>query len=224
MDEDEPVLVDESAAGQGPSRAGVFWRWVERLVFLGVLVFAGSRLGPQIGAALGVGRDLGTVPPFAVESLDGDLIASEGLLGQVVLVNFWATWCGPCRFEMPGFQKVYDDFREDGFVILGLSTDRGGRSVVDAYLEERGVTYPIAMSTHDLEQAFGGIRGLPMSFLIDRAGNIRHRVFGYFAGPTLRLAVGRLLDEEGPDPALSRAEAGGSRAGLDGAGQAKSSP
>ncbi|NNM35131.1 MAG: TlpA family protein disulfide reductase [Gemmatimonadetes bacterium] len=90
-------------------------------------------------------------------------------------------------------------------MILGLSTDRDGRAVVESFVDDRGVTYPIAMSTASLERQFGGLRGLPMSFLVDRSGQIRHKVFGYFAGPTLRLAVRRLLDEEGPDAAITRA-------------------
>ena len=163
-----------------------------------MLLFAGSRLGPQIAAAVGVERDLGTVPAFTVETLEGVRIDSEELRGQVVLVNFWATWCGPCRFEMPGFQKVYEDLRDEGFVILGLSTDRESPAIVAEFVEERGVTYPIAMSSGALESRFGGLRGLPMSFLVDRSGQIRHKVFGYFTGPTLRLAVRRLLDEDVP--------------------------
>ncbi|MDH3224761.1 MAG: TlpA family protein disulfide reductase, partial [Gemmatimonadota bacterium] len=167
------------------------------------------RLGPQIAAAVGVQRDLGRMPPFTVESLDGEILSRDALRGKVVLVNFWATWCGPCRVEMPGFQKVYEDLEEEGFVILGLATDREGRGVVQRYVEERGVTYPIALSSNRLEQDFGGLRGLPMSYLVDRNGVIRHRVFGFFASPTLRMAVGRLLDEDGVATSAQGTETGG---------------
>ncbi|MGI9627116.1 MAG: TlpA disulfide reductase family protein [Longimicrobiales bacterium] len=184
---------EDSDAQALPTKRSVFVKWAERGVWVFVLVLLTQRFGPQVGAALGFGGDLGVLPDFQVTTLDGEVISSEDLKGQVVLVNFWATWCGPCRVEMPGFQKVYDDHRDSGFVILGLSTDRDGASGVADFVEARGVRYPIAMSTPELEQAFGGIRGLPMSFLVDREGRIRNRVFGFFASPTLRLAVRNML-------------------------------
>ncbi len=211
------------------SRGARIWRQIERVVFIGVLIFAGSRLGPQIAAAVGVQRDLGRMPAFSVESLDGDIVSPEALRGKVVLVNFWATWCGPCRVEMPGFQKVYEDLKGEGFVILGLATDREGRGVVQRYVEERGVTYPIALSSNRLEQDFGGLRGLPMSYLVDRSGVIRHRVFGFFASPTLRLAVGHLLEEEAVPASAHVTESRGSgvpgvRTEITGGQSAKRSP
>jgi cytochrome c biogenesis protein CcmG, thiol:disulfide interchange protein DsbE len=182
------------------------WRILEAFVWIAVLLFVGYRLWPQVAAALAVGAPREEAPPFLVTSLEGDEISLESLRGQVVLVNFWATWCPPCRVEMPGFERVYRDRRDDGFVIVGLSTDQGGRADVEAFLAERGISFPVAMAPGQVVRDFGGVRGLPTSFLIDRQGRIRHTVTGYFAEPALRLAVSRLLAESAdllpasPDP------------------------
>jgi peroxiredoxin len=83
-------------------------------------------------------------------------------------------------------------------VVLGASTDVGTPDVVRSFLAERSITYPIAQASPSLQRAFGGVRGLPTTFLIDRDGHIRHRVTGIFAEPTLRAAVDRLLSEPAP--------------------------
>lgn len=162
------------------------------ILILGLLVY---RIGPQVKAAFGAGAGDSAVPAFALRSLDGELVSTDDLRGKVVLVNFWATWCPPCRFEMPGFQRVYADKRDEGFVIVGISTDRAGEGVVREFLEERGITYPVVMATGSVVRDFGGVRALPTSYLIDRNGIIRQEVTGIFAEPTLRMAVNRLLAE-----------------------------
>jgi cytochrome c biogenesis protein CcmG/thiol:disulfide interchange protein DsbE len=168
---------------------------VELVVWVAVLAFLAHRLWPQVAAVVGVGRPGEAVPSLAVTTLDGRTLSTEDLRGRVVLLNFWATWCPPCRVEMPGFQKLYQEHREEGFVILGLATDVGGDGPVRAFLEERGITYPVAMVGSDAKQAFGGVPLLPTSILVDRQGIMRHRVEGFFAPPALGVAVRRLLDE-----------------------------
>ncbi len=160
-----------------------------------MLAFLGFRIYPQLRAAAGVGGSGGAAPAFVLQALDGTAIDSESLRGKVVLVNFWATWCPPCRVEMPGFQRVYEDKRDEGFVVLGLSTDRGSTRVVQEFVDARQLTFPIAMAPAPLVSAFGGVRALPTSFLIDRNGMIRQQVTGIFTEPTLRLAVNHLLAE-----------------------------
>ncbi len=157
------------------------------------------RFGPQLMAAVGVGGGSVTAPAFQATTLDGETIRSEDLRGQVVLVNFWATWCGPCRLEMPGFERVYRDLGGDGFVILGLATDVTGEAGVRKFALGRGVTYPIAMATAESKRALGGYRGLPTSILIDRQGRIRYRITGFYAEPALRAAVSRLVREPRDD-------------------------
>ena len=172
-----------------------------------LLGFLGYRIAPQVQAALGVGGGGDMAPSYAAQTLDGESISLEGLRGQVVLVNFWATWCPPCRIEMPGFQRVYEDRREEGFVILGISTDRAGQGVVREFLEDRGITFPVTMASGQVVRDFGGVQALPTSFLIDREGRVRQEVKGIFAEPTLRMAVGHLLKE----PATAAALSGGPR-------------
>ena len=177
------------------------------VLWLLLLGFVAYRMWPQAAAAFAIGATSGPAPSFAVRTLDGDQVSLENLRGQVVLVNFWATWCPPCRVEMPGFERVYRDRKADGFTIIGLSVDQGGASSVRAFLAERGITFPVAMATGEVVREFGGVRALPTSLLIDRHGRVRHQVPGLFAEPALRLAVVRLLDEE---PSAGR-EVGGGR-------------
>ena len=169
-------------------------RWLDLglwALVLGLLVW---RFGPQVGAAVGLGAMDEPAPDFAVETLDGDTIRLAELRGNVVLVNFWATWCPPCRLEMPGFQDVWEDYRDQGVTILGLSVDRGVRSDVARWVRQREITYPIGFPTGATVRAYGGADVLPTSLLIDRNGRIVHRVEGFYAEPALRAAIRRLLD------------------------------
>jgi len=169
--------------------------WGERLLTAALLVFVIYRLGPQLGALTGVGPDLGRSPEYEFLAFDGTNIRSADLAGEVVVLNFWATWCGPCKLEMPSLQSLHEDRFADGVVVLGLSTDVGAAQGVASFLAERGISYPVGRATSAHRQAFGGVNVIPTTFLIDRNGRVRHRVVGYFAPPALRAAVNRLLDE-----------------------------
>lgn len=160
-----------------------------------VLGLFAYRAGPQLAAALGVGGGGSRAPDFELQTLDGQTVRLADLRGKVVLVNFWATWCPPCRLEMPWFEQLHRERAADGLVVLGASTDVGTPDVVRQFLAERSITYPVGQASPALEHAFGGVRGLPTSFLIDRSGRIRHSVTGIFAEPALRAAVDRLLRE-----------------------------
>jgi len=173
------------------------WRpskW-DLLFFAVVLGIIGYRLEPQARAALGLGAENTEVSSEGIETLDGDIITLEALRGRVVLVNAWATWCPPCVLEMPGFQRVYEDYRDQGFTVLGISRDEGSPDGVRAFLKEKGITYPVAMAWQASLKGFGEVGGLPTSYLIGKDGKVKHRVEGLFAEPALRMAVRQLLDE-----------------------------
>jgi len=169
--------------------------WLERVVTAGLLIFVAVRLGPQLGALLGLAPDRGEAPVYELETLAGDTVRSADLVGHVVVVNFWATWCLPCRLEMPSLQKLHERRAGDGVLVLGFATDVGGDGPVRAFLEERGITYLVGRATDAHRRAFGGLPGIPTTFLIDREGVVRHKVVGYFAPPALNAAVSRLLGE-----------------------------
>ncbi len=163
-----------------------------------VLGFLGFRLWPELAAAAGVAGGSTRAPELRLATLAGDSIRPESLRGQVVLVNFWATWCPPCRVEMPGFESVWRRRAQRGFTIVGVADDAASPEAIRAFLQQRGITYPVAKVDADVARAFGSPNVLPTSFLIDRSGRIRYTVRGIFAQPALALAVDRLLAEPAP--------------------------
>lgn len=166
---------------------------VDVILFVAVGTLLVQRALPQAAAAFNLGSGDEPAPAFALRSLDGDVVSLDDYRGQVVLVNFWASWCPPCRVEMPGFERVYRQRQDEGFVILGIATDTHAEAAIREFVAEHDITYPILLADRGVVQDYGGVRALPESFLVDRDGRIRHRVIGYFAEPALRSAVGRML-------------------------------
>ena len=117
-------------------------------------------------------------PNFQLRDLNGRLVTLSDLRGKVVLLNFWATWCGPCRVEMPAMEQLYQMFQRKDFEILAVSTDAQGVAITRPFQQEHHLTFPIL---HDADYRVGltyGARSLPMTFLVDRQGVVRHQVFG----------------------------------------------
>jgi len=193
---DAPAPPPAPSAGSPASWRRWFSLW--NVVTLVIVLWALPRLIPHLGAVVGVRSGDARRPSFAVTTLDGQPVGEASLRGKVVLVNFWATWCGPCRVEMPLLEQMYQRHRDRGFVLLGLSVDRAGEQAVRDYVRSRGVTYPVAVVGAREEGAFGGVRGYPTSFLLGRDGVVRHAVIGPLAPASLELAVRRLLDESPP--------------------------
>jgi peroxiredoxin len=117
-------------------------------------------------------------PDFQLRDMEGRLVSLEQQRGKVVLLNFWATWCGPCRVEMPAMEQLYRSLSRRDFEILAVSTDPQGAAVTRPFQRELKLSFPIL---HDADFRVGltfGARTLPMTFLIDRQGIIRERIFG----------------------------------------------
>lgn len=121
-------------------------------------------------------------PVWKLKDVEGRVISSETFKGKVVVVDFWATWCPPCRAEIPGYVELQKKYGKDGLVIIGVSLDQKGPAVVKPFMEKFGINYPIVMGDDDISAAFGGMDAIPTTFIIDRAGIIRDRKVG--AEPT----------------------------------------
>ena len=121
---------------------------------------------------------------FTLESLDGSQVSLSDYRGQVVLVNFWATWCPPCRAEIPDLEAAYQAHRQDGFVILGVDVE-DPRHLIESFLDEVEMTYPILLDEAGRTSREYRAPGLPMTLLLDREGVIQVRHAGYISAEQL---------------------------------------
>ncbi len=153
-------------------------------------------------------------PPAAVDDLAyaaPDVPALPGqrlsaLRGKVVLVNFWATWCPYCRHEMPAMQAFYQDNKAKGFEIVAYSLDET-QAEADAYMRKEGYTFPAPLAAREVTEGFGGVSRMPLSFVIDRNGVVRHKIAGQVHPGRLDELITPLLRAPlppAPRPASSR--------------------
>lgn len=140
------------------------------------------------------GLDSATAAPdVALASLEGDTLRLADLRGSVVVLSFWASWCRKCGDEMPRLAELERELGARGVKVLAVSVDRGGEGGVRDFLERHQAPSWVGRETPGLRSAFGGIPGVPTTFVIDRDGVVRQRLFGPFSGPALEVAVRRLL-------------------------------
>jgi peroxiredoxin len=125
---------------------------------------------------------------FVLEDMNGERVKLSDFKGKVILLNFWATWCGPCEQEIPAFVEMYDRYKDRGFVILGVSIDDPPEAL-RAYAKSHRMQYPVLQMQSDVEDAYGPIFGVPMSYFIARDGSICKR----HLGPATREQVEREL-------------------------------
>ncbi len=121
---------------------------------------------------------LGAAPAWKLQDVNGSVVSSEQFKGKVVVIDFWATWCPPCRAEIPGYTELQKKYGKDGFVIIGVSLDQGGPEVVKPFAAKMGINYPLVMADESVQTLFGGIEAIPTTFIIDRDGQIRDRKVG----------------------------------------------
>jgi thiol-disulfide isomerase/thioredoxin len=128
-------------------------------------------------------RDPKPVPAFTALDLDGRQVSTTAFQGKVVIVNFWATWCGPCRAEIPDLVKLQDKYR-DQLQIIGVSEDEAPPETVKRFAQEFHVNYPVVMTTPEIEKLYPGISALPTSFIVDRSARIVQKHVGMLTART----------------------------------------
>jgi thiol-disulfide isomerase/thioredoxin len=116
--------------------------------------------------------DARPAPDFTLTALDGSTLSLSALRGDVVLVDFWATWCGPCKYAMPGLQKLHETYGDKGVRVIALSVDQKGVEVVRPFIEANGYTFPVAMADEAVRRAYGGIPSIPTTVVIRPDGTV----------------------------------------------------
>jgi peroxiredoxin len=133
-----------------------------------------------------------SAPDFTLSSPDGQQISLSDYEGQVILVNLWATWCPPCKAEMPTINAFYETHKEDGFVVLAVNSQEGA-STVKNFIQNNGFTFPVLLDTQGQVMDRYHVRALPTSFIIDRNGVIQHIQTGEITSQQLQAIVEPLL-------------------------------
>jgi thiol-disulfide isomerase/thioredoxin len=138
------------------------------------------------------------VPDLTLEPMNGESIDLSAQKGRVLLVNFWATWCAPCRKEIPDLKNLHSDLKSEGLTVIGVALDREGREVVAPFVEEHAINYPIVIDTEGTaESEFGLIPGLPTTILVTPEGQITKRVVGIFPTDEMKPILQDMLDASG---------------------------
>jgi len=148
-----------------------------------------------VRAAVKAEKDRKPAPEFALKDADGKTVHLADYKGKVVLLDFWATWCAPCKIEIPWFMEFEQQLKDRGFAVVGVSMDEDGWSAVKPYLQEMKINYRILMGNEQVGNIYGGVDSLPTTFLIDRQGKIASVHIGLDRGKEdFKNDIVRLLD------------------------------
>ena len=158
------------------------------LVRIAVVLVAAAWWAAEASAQVRLFKNPLAAADFSVTAIDGQTIRLSALRGKVVLVNFWATWCPPCRAEIPDLIKLQTKYK-DRLVIIGVSEDENGLALVKRFVAEHRINYPIVMSTPALAKVFPGVSSLPTTFVLDGEGRIVQRHLGLLDAKRTELEV-----------------------------------
>ncbi len=135
----------------------------------------------------------GVAPDFTLQSLDGKTVRLSDFRGKPVVLNFWATWCGPCKIEMPWFVDLQKEYGPAGLQFLGVAMDEASPKDIAEFAESMKVNYPILIGKESVGDAYGGVQFLPETFFIDRDGKVVDKAFGLKGRGEIEDAIKKIL-------------------------------
>jgi peroxiredoxin len=118
-------------------------------------------------------------PAWELQGLDGKTVNSTDFKGKVVVLDFWATWCQPCKAEIAGFIDLQKKYQAQGLAVVGISVDQAGFGAVKSFVQKDGINYPVVLADSKVVAAYGGIEAIPTTFIIDRAGRVLKQHLGF---------------------------------------------
>ena len=159
----------------------------------GLLTVTACQSTGSVAAAVKKEKDRRVAPDFTLKDAMGRPVKLSDYKGKVVLLNFWATWCGPCKIEIPWFIEFEQTFKDKGFAVLGVSMDEEGWDIVKPYLEKSKINYRVLIGDDMTAQNYGGVDSLPTSFLLDKEGRIAATHIGLVSKSVYQNDINTLL-------------------------------
>ena len=164
-------------------------------VVTGMLIFATRVTRGASNASTGVG---GGAPDFALNTTSGKTLHLSDFRGKAVVLNFWATWCGPCKIEMPWFVDLQKKYEAQGLQVVGVAMDDSSKEDIDKFTQEMSVNYPIVIGKEATADSYGGLPALPTTLYIDREGKVVDRVIGLRGRAEIEQAMQKIIASKPP--------------------------
>jgi thiol-disulfide isomerase/thioredoxin len=168
------------------------------------MLFFGFHMSRRSGPSRPLGLAYATpAPDFTLESLDGKNMRLSDFRGKAVLLNFWATWCSPCKIEMPWFIELQNEYASQGLQIVGVAMDDSSKEDIAKFAKDMGVNYPVLIGKEAVGDAYGGVPALPESFFIGRDGKIVDKIIGLRGKGDIEDAIRKALNTQASAPAAT---------------------
>lgn len=164
-------------------------------VVAAVMLFVGFHMARRSGATPSLSKST-PAPDFTLQSLDGKSMRLSDLRGKAVLLNFWATWCSPCKIEMPWFIELQKQYGSQGLQIVGVAMDDSSKEDIAKFASDMGVNYPVLLGKEAVGEAYGGVPALPETFFIGRDGKIVDKIIGLKGKAEIEDAIKKALDTQ----------------------------